>query len=68
MECDVVFSEAFLSVPQVRTVILFNQTMFPTKFKFAELRGKQTKTSHVTVYPMDGMLAPREKLEIQVSG
>nr|XP_026694559.1 deleted in lung and esophageal cancer protein 1 isoform X1 [Ciona intestinalis] len=66
-ECLVVLKETFVSVPQTSSVVLLNQTLFPTKFSFQELKGKQSEFCDVTVFPNKGILGPHERLELQVT-
>ncbi|XP_039261359.2 deleted in lung and esophageal cancer protein 1-like [Styela clava] len=67
LECEVICKNAFLSVPQVQNAFLLNQTSLSAKFKFGKLLGKQAENCMVTIHPSEGILAPREKLEIQIT-
>lgn len=67
LDCEVICKDAFLSVPQVQKAFLLNQTSLTAKYKFGKLLGKQAKDCIVTLHPQEGILAPREKLEIQIT-
>lgn len=67
LESDVVLKNSYLSVPQLYTSVMDNQTLFNTKFKFIELKGKQASICDVTVNPSEGIIGPHEKLNIQLT-
>ncbi|CAL1533794.1 unnamed protein product [Lymnaea stagnalis] len=66
LECDQVLSEVFLDVPKVFNVVLHNQTLLPTVFKWGQVEGFQKNLCEVEVEKKEGKILSWEQKSIAI--